>query len=206
MLKKKDALLEQLHELTATIDEAAHYFHSHKETVISVESRKVFTDTIKAFEKKADGIIQRLIIDLNAHYITPLEREDLLNLAIKIDDILDGLDTCVSHFDMFGMDRIDAVMSKFGELIVKSTSELLKAITLLTEKKFNAIGEYAVRINEIESEADTLLRESIRNLFHSSNNPIYILRYKEMYEILEQVTDSCEDVADALELIIMKNS
>lgn len=204
LIKKKNNLLEQLHKLTVTVHEAANYFSSfHEQTP---ESRKQFADTMKGMEKKADKLIHQLIHDLNAQFITPLEREDMLNLALRIDDILDGMETCVSHFYMYGLEDIDEVMIKFGKNIKLNMDAVLKSIELLVDKKFSAIREHTIYINQLESEGDLLLRESIRHLFQTSTDPLFIMRYKEMYEILEEVTDSCEDVADVLELIVMRNS
>lgn len=204
LIKKKNNLLEQLHKLTITVHEAAHYFSSFHEQ--SSESRKQFAANMKGMEKKADKIIHQLIHDLNAQFITPLEREDILNLALRIDDILDGMETCVSHFYMYGLEDIDEVMIKFGKNIQLNVDAVLKSIELLVDKKFPAIREQTIYINQLESEGDLLLRESIRHLFQTSTDPLFIMRYKEMYEILEEVTDSCEDVADVLELIVMRNS
>lgn len=204
LIKKKNNLLEQLHNLTIIVHEAAHYFSGiHKQTD---QNLKQFYDTMKGMERKADKIISQLIHDLNAQFITPLEREDMLNLALKIDDILDGMETCVSHFYMYGLEEIDEVMIKFGKNIELNMDAILKSIELLVDKKFPAIREHTIYINQLESEADLLLRESIRNLFKTSTDPLFIMRYKEMYDILEEVTDSCEDVADVLEFIIMRNS
>lgn len=100
----------------------------------------------------------------------------------------------------------DDFMVKFGQNIEASTKEILNAMELLRERKLLPIREYTIKINDLESQGDELLRTSIRTLFQTSTDAIHIMKYKEVYEIMEGVTDSCEDVADTLETIIMRNS
>jgi uncharacterized protein Yka (UPF0111/DUF47 family) len=97
-------------------------------------------------------------------------------------------------------------MSKFGENIEASTQVILNAMDLLRNRKLLSIREYTVKINDLESVGDQLLRDGIHQLFKESTDPIHIIKTKEIYEILEKVSDSCEDVADTLETIIMRNS
>ncbi|WP_027417302.1 DUF47 domain-containing protein [Aneurinibacillus terranovensis] len=204
VFKKKDVFLETLYKIALNIQEAAHFFNEFK--LESSESVKEFTDRIKEYESLGDSYIHELTNALNKTFITAIEREDILNLAVTLDDVLDGIESCASRFYMYDITKGDDYMVKFGEIIEASTKEILKGIELLRDRKLLPIREYTVRINDLESHADELLRTSIRTLFQSSENAIHIMKYKEIYEILEGVSDSCEDVADTLETIIMRNS
>ncbi|MEX2104393.1 MAG: DUF47 family protein [Bacilli bacterium] len=204
VFKKKDVFLETLYEIAANVHEAAKYFNHYK--IDSEESVQVFTKKMKEFENKGDSYIHNLIHALNKAFITSIEREDILNLAIILDDVLDGMEACSSRFYMYSINQSDEFMARFGENIEASTNEILKAMDLLRGRNLLAIREYTVKINNLESVGDEILRTSIRTLFQKSNDAIHIMKYKELYEILERVSDSCEDVADQLETIIMRNS
>src|SRR5699024_1475909 len=121
-------------------------------------------------------------------------------------DVLDGMEACASRFYMYDISVSDKYMVQFGEVIEKSAKEILNAMELLRERKLLPIREFTIKINDLESVGDELLRTSIRELFQTSTDPIHIMKYKELYDILEGVTDSSEDVADTLETIIMRNS
>lgn len=204
VFKRKDTFLETLYEITLNVHECAQFFNRFK--IESQESVKEFADRIKEFENKGDSYIHSLIRALNDTFITAIEREDILDLAGKLDDVLDGMEACASRFYMYDVIKGDDFMVKFGQIIEASTKEILNGMELLRERKLLPIREFTIKINELESQGDELLRTSVRTLFQTSKDAIHIMKYKEVYEILEGVTDSCEDVADTLETIIMRNS
>lgn len=204
VFKKKDTFLETLYEIAVNVHESAKFFNQFK--IRSREDVKEFADKMKEYENKGDSYIHSLIRALNDTFITAIEREDILNLAGKLDDVLDGMEACASRFYMYDITEGDEFMVKFGQNIEASTAEIINAMELLRMRKLLPIREFTIKINELESEADELLRTSIRTLFMKSGNAIHIMKYKEIYEILEGVSDSCEDVADTLETIIMRNS
>jgi uncharacterized protein len=204
VFKKKDTFLETLYQIAYNVYESAQFFNKFK--LDSSESVQTFADKMKEYESKGDTYIHELIQALNKTFITAIEREDILNLAVKLDDVLDGMEACTSRFFMYDIVEGDDYMVKFAENIEASAAEILKAMELLRGRKLLPIREFTVKINDLESVGDELLRESVRKLFQQSNDAIHIMKYKEIYEILEGVTDSCEDVADTLETIIMRNS
>jgi predicted phosphate transport protein (TIGR00153 family) len=204
VLKKKDPFLELLYEIASNVHEAAQYFNRFK--ITSQESLITFSEKMKEYESKGDQYVHRIIHDLNKTFITSIEREDILNLAVTLDDVLDGMEACAARFFMYGITEPNEYMSKFGENIEASTQVILNAMDLLRNRKLLSIREYTVKINDLESVGDQLLRDGIHQLFKESTDPIHIIKTKEIYEILEKVSDSCEDVADTLETIIMRNS
>lgn len=204
VFKKQDTFLEKLYQISQNVYEAATFFNQFK--IDSKESVKTFYEKMKDYENKGDTYIHEIIRELNKTFITPIEREDILNLAGKLDDVLDGMEACASRFFMYDIYESDEYMKKFGEYIEVSAGEIVKGMDLLRQRKMLPIREYTIRINELESEADQLLRETIRTLFKSSRQAVDIIKYKEIYEIMESVSDSCEDVADTMETIIMRNS
>jgi len=199
---KSDALLDALLEIAQNVHDSAVYFNKYK--VESLETVKSFAESMKEYETKGDKLIHEIIVNINKSFITAIEREDVLELAIKMDDVLDGLESCAARLYMFDISQGDEVMKRFAKIIEDSTQQILEAIRL-TENSFD-IAVFIIGINDLESEGDELLRNSIRHLFKTSTDPIHIMQYKEIYEVLEEVTDHCEDVADALETVIMGNT
>ncbi|WP_236404398.1 DUF47 domain-containing protein [Microaerobacter geothermalis] len=177
-----------------------------REGLNNLDEPEQYADKIKEMETIGDEYIHTIIQGLNKTFATPLERDDILTLATTMDDIIDGLEACSSRIFLYNIKKADQYMKLFAENIEKSTYELSKAIELLTKKKLLPMRENTVRINEYENEGDEILRDSLKTLFTNVSDPIEIIKKKEIYEILEDVSDKCEDVADVLESIIMSNS
>lgn len=204
VFKKKDPFLEALYEIAQNVLEAAKYFNHFK--IDSQESLNEFSKVLKEFEVKGDDLNHTLVVELSKTFITAIEREDILTLAIKLDDILDGIEACASRFYMYQVTTPNDYMREFGQLIEKSVGVVLEAMEHLRQRKFLEMRPAIIRINELEKEGDSLMRQGVYELFQQSQDAIEIIKIKEVYEILEEVLDSCEDVADALETIIMGNS
>ncbi|EIT86799.1 phosphate transport regulator [Fictibacillus macauensis ZFHKF-1] len=201
---KKDLFLDLLMSIADNVRDSAQYFVDFK--IKSDEDLKVFSKKMKEYESKGDKFIHELIIGLNKTFITPLEREDILELANKMDDILDGMEQCSSRFEMYNITTADQFMIKFAEHILEATYYVAESAKLLNKKKLMDIRPHAIKLNDLESVVDDLLRTSIKHLFKTEKDPIKIIQYKEIYELLEGVSDSTEDVADTLETIIMRNA
>ena len=161
---------------------------------------------LKNYETEGDKLIHELIPKLNKSFMTPIEREDILQLANKMDDVLDGIEHFAAHLEMFSLIEIDEYIQKFMEHIVKSTDEIVKAMHLLARKKLEAMREHAVLIKEYERICDEVFRVSIKQLFISEKDPIRIIQFKDIYEQLEDIADYCQDVANTIETIIMRNA
>ncbi|GEN36530.1 MULTISPECIES: DUF47 domain-containing protein [Aneurinibacillus] len=201
---KRDVFLDMLSTIAENVKAAAQYFVDFK--IKNEADLKEFATTMKEYETKGDRYIHEIIVALNKTFITPLEREDILELANTMDDILDGMEQCASRFEMYNITKVDEYMIQFTEKILKSTEEVAKSAKLLNKKKLMDIRPHAIKINDLESECDDLLRVCIKELFIKEKDPIKIIQYKELYEIFESISDSCEDVADTLETIIMRNA
>ncbi|MCH1627061.1 DUF47 domain-containing protein [Fredinandcohnia quinoae] len=202
--KKKDPFFEMLSAISANVKDAADYFVQYK--IKNVSDLKEFSVEMKRYENKGDDIIHELIVALNKSFITPIEREDILELAMKMDDVLDGMEQCVARFEMYSFTETDEYMTTYADYIHKCSIEIYEAIELLSSKKLLDMRKHTIKINEYESNCDELLRVSIKQLFAKEKDPIKIIQLKELYEILEEISDFCEDVADTLETIIMRNA
>lgn len=162
--------------------------------------------TLKDLEHKGDQITHDIIKGLNQVFMTPLDREDIMKLALQLDDVIDGIEACIARFDYLNISYTDEYMKNFSAIVVSSCNHILAALKLLADKKFLPIREHTIAINKLENEADALMRESIRNIFINKKDPYEDFKLKELYERLEETTDRCEDVANILESVLLRYS
>jgi uncharacterized protein len=161
---------------------------------------------MKDIEHNADGIAHEILSTLNKTFITPIDREDITELARGLDDIIDELERAVNRMYLYKIDPIPSEILQFFELIEKGAIEVSKGIKQLREpKQRESIQKYCEIINFIENQGDDLLRHMTVQLFDQEKDAIKIIKLKEIYDALESVTDRCEDVANVLETIVVKN-
>ncbi|MEO2074130.1 MAG: DUF47 domain-containing protein [Bacillus sp. (in: firmicutes)] len=203
-LKKTDKFSVLLSNISTNLKESTNFFTEYK--LKNVSDLKIFSEKMKELETKGDSFVHEVIKELNDAFITPIEREDILHLAMSMDDVLDGLEGCAALFEMYSITNADNFMIQFVDAIQGSVHEIDKAVELLSNKKLTQIREHAIKIKDFESKCDNILRQSIKNLFTVEKDPIRIIQYKEIYEELEDIADYCQAVANTLETIIMKNA
>lgn len=204
VFKKSDKFSILLNNISNNLKESAVFFFEYK--LKDISDLKIFSEKMKAYESKGDTYVHEVITALNDAFITPIEREDILQLAMSMDDILDGLEATSALFEMYSITQADDFMRQFVAAIENSVYEIEKAIGLMSNKKLPQIREHAIKIKDYESQCDNILRHSIKNLFTVEKDPIRIIQYKEIYENLENVADNCQTVANTLETIIMINA
>ncbi|WP_017814545.1 MULTISPECIES: DUF47 domain-containing protein [Paenibacillus] len=202
-IKKKDIFFETLENMADSLVQAADYF---AEQVASLQDIPQFTKTMKDYENQCDTYTHTIITELNKTFITPLERDDIMELTTKMDDVMDGLEACASRFEMYHLNKPDQYINAFAEILRECAYEIQKAIQLLSQKKLLPIREHSIRLNDLENQGDDIMRKCITELFATITDPIELIKRKEIYERLENTTDSCEDVANMLESIVMSNS
>jgi predicted phosphate transport protein (TIGR00153 family) len=203
ILKKKDFFIETLIFSAQNLKESSELFLEEINNLHEVED---YAKRIKDLEHTGDDYTHDIIRALNKTFITPLEREDILGLATKIDDVIDGIEECADRLCLYQVKEADEYIIAFAENIVKNCHEIVAAMVLLEQKKLPEMMQHVFRINELENEADALLRVCIRNLFERTNDPILIIKKMQVYEMLERITDVCEDVANIFESLQMRNS
>lgn len=201
---KKDKLFVMLQDIAENLKKSSQYFFDYK--IKCAEDLDEFQTEMKKYEQKGDDLVHDIIVELNNTFITPIEREDMLQLSMHMDDILDGLDDCAAHFYMYNIFQIDDYMVKFTELINKCTYEIHEAIELASQKRLIEIREHAIRIKGYETECDAIEKKAIKELFETQKDFVKLIQFKELYEKLENIADECQGVANTLETIIMKNA
>ncbi len=204
MAKKHDKFSILLNHISVNLKESSQFFTDYK--LKNISDLKIFAEKMKEYESTGDTRVHEVIKELNDAFITPIEREDILSLAMCMDDVLDGLEATAALFEMYSITQADDFMKKFVDAIHESVLEIDKAVELLSNKKLQQIREHAIKIKDYESQCDNILRQSIKHLFNVEKDPIRIIQYKEIYEYFEDIADNCQTVANTLETIIMKNA
>ena len=162
---------------------------------------------IKHLEHEGDQVAHQTFGLLSRTWITPIDREDIHALVKALDDVLDFIDAAANRFVLYKIREPRAGLKQATEILVQSAHAIRRASALLGDLKHSAaILEICVEINRLENEADTLNRISIGRLFETEKDPITLLKWKEIYEVLEEATDRCEDVANVFEQIVLKSS
>jgi predicted phosphate transport protein (TIGR00153 family) len=202
---------ERFHELlardTANLVKAARMFKEIADGT-NLEERRVKSVMLKAVEHDGDTVTRQIFEALNSTFITPLDREDIRSIAMDIDDILDYLEGVAQYLILFELAESPTVLRQFAEILVAMAEAIDFATTLVwdlaNEKK---IGDAIVRISELENQADQLYNAVIADLFKGhAQDPIYILKWKEVYQGLEDACDACKDYTHILGNVVIKNA
>lgn len=160
---------------------------------------------LKELEQKGDQLTHELIILLNRLFVTPLEREDILQLAQRLDDVVDGIEAVASRMAIYGLTREDGYVLEFSRIIEGQARQIAAAMDNLDGRQLARLRDHSVEINALENQGDETLRAALEHLFRHGQDAIRIIQLKEIYETLEVVTDRAEDVADVLESVVLKN-
>jgi predicted phosphate transport protein (TIGR00153 family) len=162
---------------------------------------------IEQLEHKGDEITHTIFHELAGTFITPFDREDIQYLASGLDDILDYIHGSAKRIELYKIDPIHPSMVKLAELILQCAQELENAVrSLRSMRNMIQIREALVKVNSIENHADDLFDNAVARLFEEEKNAVEIIKIKEVLSALETATDKCEDVANVLETIIVKQA
>ncbi|SHE87962.1 hypothetical protein SAMN02745218_00977 [Desulfofundulus australicus DSM 11792] len=200
--RRHDFFFENFLHIVKNIKEAARLF---RENVELLKDTEAYAENIKLLEDRGDEYTHAIFKALNQTFITPLEREDIMLLTVKLDDVLDGMEACADLLDIYRIKEPDPYMCLFARIVENCTEEIYTAVQLLVDKKLDDIRRHTYRINDLEKEADQLYRESLQVLFAENDDLKKIIQFKEIYATMESILDCCEDVANTLEGIIMRS-
>jgi hypothetical protein len=158
---------------------------------------------IKELEHEGDRLTHEVISLLNRTFVTPFDRDDMYRLASALDDICDHVDEAADNIDAYEVKDVPEHAKIQAEVILRAAEHLHEAVQLL--EGFRDSRRQLVALRELEDEGDRLAREAIADLFRSGQDPITVIRWKDIHERLEEAVDACENAADVLEAILVKN-
>jgi uncharacterized protein len=165
-------------------------------------------EQVHTAEHEGDDIVHQLMDRLNKTFLTPLDREDIYALCTRLDDVLDYIDAVAKRLVTFKIDSLTPQAIELVRIIECAAAEVEAGIRLLRNlKRHEEIVRQCARINQLENDADQVLREALNRLFNDeAHDPIYVIKWKDLYEHMELATDKCEDVANVIETVLVKYS
>ena len=201
---------ERFHELlgedTQNLNRAAQLFAAVARST-SLEERRVKLTELKALEHQGDQITRRIFEALHSTFITPLDREDIHSIASDLDDILDFLEGVAQNLVLFELSEAPEALRQFADILVEMVEEIHLITGLLWDlAKTPAIQEKMVRVSDLENRADALYSTVIADLFKGKIPPLDILKWKEVYDGLEDACDACKDYTHVIGNVVTKNA
>lgn len=205
MLIPKDTVFYDLFDkLALTVNEGAQKLAALLDNFRHVEDQ---AQAIKDVEHSADHLTHDIIERTNKTFLTPLEREDIHELACRLDDILDLIDGAVRRIVLYKVKEPTSDARALAQVLVKATALIVEALKKLRTSKDRAtLLQFCIDIHTCENDGDRIEAHALATLFEGSMTPIDIIKWKDIYEDLETATDKCEDVANVLEAVVLKTS
>ena len=204
LLPKEDVFFDLFEQQAEAIGRGLQLF----EVLIKEYSRlEELNVKIKAIEDESDEIAHKIYNLLNNTFVTPFDREDIRLLAHRMDDVMDLTEKVSARMQLFDLAAPPVNTDRMLVIIRNAFDKITSAIRMLREQKnYKTILQLCVEVNSLENEGDTVLRESLADLFRETSDPVYLIKAKEIYESLEEATDRCEDLANILETLLLKNA
>ncbi|MBN2345383.1 MAG: DUF47 domain-containing protein [Candidatus Aminicenantes bacterium] len=171
------------------------------------ESTNEYAVRLKSLEHQTDQLVHGVMSHLHKTFVTPIEREDIHQLAVRLDDILDLAEAASSRIDLYRPCRVPGEARELGHVLLESAKLVKEMVGLLRNlKKPARIMELTVEINRLEDQADYIRRSTLARLFREEKDPFELIKWKDILEYIERATDRCEDVADITEGIVLENT
>jgi uncharacterized protein len=158
---------------------------------------------IKEHEHTGDNLTHEVVTLINKTFVTPFDRDDIYRLAGAIDDVCDFVDETADNLGSWGVDEVPPDAREMADVILRQTILLDEAVQAL--EGFKGSREQLIELRSLEDEGDRLFRNGVGALFRSGADPLTVIRWKDIYEGLEEGIDACENAADVLEAIVVKN-
>jgi uncharacterized protein len=168
--------------------------------------RPAIVDAIKRLEHEADEITHEVVTRLDRVFITPLDREDIHMLASRLDDVMDLIDGAAHRVEMYHAGAAPPGAILLAEVVVRATQALLVAVQSLEKNKNRIVLDACEQVKRLEEEGDSVYHEWVAKLFDGSPDPLVVMKWKEIYDTLENTLDHMEDVGNVLESISIKHA
>jgi predicted phosphate transport protein (TIGR00153 family) len=204
LIPKDDVFFDLFEKASANCLKAAQELFAFFDRYDDLEERM---RRIKELEHIGDELTHEVIERLNQTFITPLDREDIHEFVCRLDDILDRIDTVVDRVCLYKLAKPIEETKEFARCLVRSTELIHEMMPLL--RRMRSAEEVRLRVREVhrlEAEADAIERKALQRLFEGTPDPLLVIKWKNVVEVLESATDRCEDVANVIEGIVLKNA
>ncbi|MEO8431776.1 MAG: DUF47 family protein [Acidobacteriota bacterium] len=201
VLPRDEKYFDQFNELAQRIHESARIlarFFGKESPVLAV------ADQIKRLEHECDEISHEILRGIDRSFITPIDREDIHQLAVRLDDVIDLIDGTVRRVVLFNIAEPTPISRRLSDVIVAITQEMVAAVAAL--KKQKSVIEKCIQMKKLENEGDVAYHEAVASLFRGNVDPIEVIKWKDVYDNMEECIDKCEAVAHVLESVVLKHS
>src|SRR5215213_9557371 len=202
LLPREDEYFTLFSKVTEKIQEAStHLVEMLHDNSTSFEAH---AKRIKDAEHACDEITHTITTKLNKSFITPFDREDIFTLIVALDDVCDYVDAGARAIIMYDIKEVSDHAKQLAKVIQSQAMEIHSAISMLS--KPDGMNQHIVEIHRLENEADDVYFRAMGELFNKTTDPLTVIKWKELYEILENATDRCESVANIIESVILKHN
>jgi predicted phosphate transport protein (TIGR00153 family) len=202
LLPKEEAFFDLFKQAAHNVIEGSRLLKELMEDYTNVQQK---IERIKEVEHIGDGITHDIALRLNQTFLTPLDREDIHDLASALDDILDAVEAVADRFAMYKITQPTESAIRLADILHQASVAVARGVDHIA-MSHEEVKEYSVQVNSLENEADRVSRDAISELFEKETNPIAVIKWKEIYETFEEGTDRCEDVANVIERIVLKQT
>ena len=162
---------------------------------------------IKEIEHETDVITHHCVEALHKTFITPIERDDIHRLITRMDDIMDFIEAAAERIGLYEIRAMTPEVKELADVLLRACQEVQSAMKRLRNlRQPEAIFKNCIDINRLENDADAILRNAVARLFREEKDPITVIKWKEIYEHLENATDRCEDVANIIEGVVLEHA
>ena len=200
LFPKQDDFFVLFRRQAALARKGADLLHDMLERFDRLEER---AQELKAVEHEADGVTHEVFAKLNRSFVTPLDREDIHDLTSGLDDVLDAVEAIGTRLVLFKITRSTPAAVQLSMIIAMAAAQIEQAVDHL--KDSSNLLDHTVEINRLENEADNVSRHAVADLFGGTHDLLDVMRWREIYGRLEGAADKCEDVANTIEAIVLKN-
>lgn len=204
LIPRDEKFFEMFRAQAANVVEGAKLLKDLLEDYTDVEQKRM---KIEKTESVGDEIAHKIMEKLNTTFITPMDREDIHALASALDDILDYINATSQRLQLYHVDAVTPEAITLANVILRAAEET-EALTDCMEnyKDIKNLKSRWIEVNRLENEGDKVSRQAIAGLFENERDPIEVIKWKELYEHLETAIDKCEDAANIVEAVVLKNA
>ena len=204
LMPREKVFFELFNKSAANVHESARLLSALLEDYTDVANK---ARQLKNLEHAGDEIAHHIFDHLAKTFITPLDREDIHDITSRLDDIADGADSAAHRMQLYKIGQPTEDAKALGQVLVKATGSLVQAFALLNNmKRADEILRHCIDVHTLENEGDRIHHHALGMLFSDGTPPVEIIKWKDIYAIIETATDVCEDVANVLHTVVVKNA
>ncbi len=204
LIPREEKFFDLFNQQAENVLEGARLMKDMLEDYTDIKQKRM---RVEKAESVGDEICHGIMAKLNTTFITPMDREDIHALSSAMDDILDFVNATAQRMDLYKVMTVKPEAKLLANVIVRASEELCALTASLNNmKNVKSMKERWIEVNRLENEGDNVSRAAIAGLFENEKDPIEVIKWKEIYEHLETAVDKCEDAANVVEAVVLKNA